>query len=95
MHAFHLLLADTLLIVVDMLAALPGIAAFRQQFLARAFTIEVQIAYLGNKLVYALIAALILRAQQKAYDAALAEKKRGRWQYVLVQDIATGTVENL
>ena len=33
--------------------------------------------------------------RQKAYDAALAEKKRGRWQYVLVQDIATGTVENL
>ena len=63
MHAFHLLLADTLLIVVDMLAALPGIAAFRQQFLARAFTVEVQIADLGNKLVYALIAALILRSQ--------------------------------
>lgn len=33
--------------------------------------------------------------RQKAYDVALAEKKRGRWQYVLVQDIATGTVENL
>ena len=33
--------------------------------------------------------------RQKAYDAALAEKKRGRWQYVLVQDVATGTVENL
>ena len=33
--------------------------------------------------------------RQKAYDAALAEKKRGRWQYVLVHDIATGTVENL
>lgn len=33
--------------------------------------------------------------RKKAYDVALAEKKRGRWQYVLVQDIATGTVENL
>lgn len=38
---------------------------------------------------------ICLHCRQKAYDAALAEKKRGRWQYVLVQDIATGTVENL
>lgn len=33
--------------------------------------------------------------RQQAMDAALAEKKSGRWQYVLVQDIASGNVESL
>ncbi len=33
--------------------------------------------------------------KQKAYDEALREKKTGRWQYVLVQDIASGVVESI
>ncbi|MEE1231605.1 MAG: histone deacetylase, partial [Phascolarctobacterium sp.] len=33
--------------------------------------------------------------RSKAYDEALREKKTGKWQYVLVQDIATGNVETL
>ncbi len=33
--------------------------------------------------------------RNKAYDEALREKKTGRWQYVLVQNIATGVVESM
>lgn len=33
--------------------------------------------------------------RSKAYDEALREKKSGRWQYVLVQDIASGMIETL
>ena len=33
--------------------------------------------------------------RKQAYDEAWKEKKAGRWQYVLVQDIATGKIENI
>lgn len=33
--------------------------------------------------------------RQQAYDEALRERKSGRWQYVLVQDIATGVVDEI
>ncbi|MCD7975410.1 MAG: histone deacetylase [Phascolarctobacterium sp.] len=33
--------------------------------------------------------------RQKAHDEALAEKKRGRWQYVLVQNIVDGFIETI
>ena len=35
------------------------------------------------------------KCRQAAYDEALREKKRGKWQYVLVQDIAGGVIEAL
>ena len=33
--------------------------------------------------------------QRSAYDEALREKRKGKWQYVLVQHIADGEIENL
>ena len=33
--------------------------------------------------------------RDKAYDEALREKKAHKWQYVLVQNIATGDIENI
>ena len=35
------------------------------------------------------------QCRAKAYDEALREKKTGKWQYILVQDIASGNVENI
>ena len=48
-----------------------------------------------NAFVVCLTREICPNCRQKAYDEAWKEKKSGRWQYVLVQDIATGIIESL
>ena len=48
-----------------------------------------------NAFVVCLTREICPTCRQKAYDEALRQKKSGRWQYVLIQDIATGLIESL
>lgn len=48
-----------------------------------------------NAFVVCLTRDICPTCRQKAYDEAWKQKKSGRWQYVLVQNIATGVIDSL